>query len=71
MDIDMYSQPYNKTYAVDYFVYTPNCMQRHILSYLTCAVSRKMAEQEVRDLEKGQKITIVKINTFDMAGCAN
>lgn len=65
MQIDLYPQNTSKVFLVDYFVYVPNCTQRKIYSFLTFANSRKDAEKQVRDVERGSKVTIVKIKTFD------
>lgn len=60
----MYSENEQKVFVVDYFIYNPANPQRRIFSYLLGSSSRKTAEQATRDLEKGSKITIVKIQSI-------
>ena len=60
----MYSDIEQKIFVVDYFIYNPSNPQRKIFSYLLGSSSRKTAEQATRDLEKGSKITIVKIQSI-------
>jgi hypothetical protein len=61
----MYSEITDKVFVVDYFVYNPNNPQRRIFTYMLGSSSRKTAEQATRDLEKGSKITIVKIQSLN------
>lgn len=56
------NQP-EKIFIVDYFIYNPVNPQRKIYTFMLGAVSRKAAEQATRELEKGSKITIVKIQS--------
>ena len=66
----MYTENEQKIFVVDYFVYNPANPQRKIFSYLLGSTSRKNAEQATRDLEKGSKITIVKIQSISQ-NCFN
>lgn len=56
-------QTQDKPYTIDYIVY--NHVDRKTLTYLTYAPSRRNAEQQVRELERGSKITIIKIKSFE------
>lgn len=60
----MYSEITDKVFVVDYFVYNPNNPQRKIYTYMLGSSSRKNAEHATRELEKGSKITIVKISSI-------
>lgn len=60
-----------KVFAVDYFLYSPSSQNRKIYTYLLGSSSRKTAEQATRELEKGNKITIVKIQSFSINDIIN
>jgi hypothetical protein len=62
----MYETNLDKIFVVDYFIYNPTNPTRKIFTHVIPSVSRKSAEQSTRDLEKGSKITIVKIQSFSV-----
>ncbi len=62
----MYEYTNDKIFVVDYFIYNPSNPIKKIFTNMLPSVSRKSAEQATRDLERGSKITIVKIQSFSV-----